>query len=236
MAASRCILTGSIQSGGNVEVGRSVSKAIADRLMGDMEPAMLHACNAVDGTAKKMYPNQDVGARFRKLLRDNYAGILEPMMPGVNLEKTVFPISISGASGPGGKPDVADILYKIHRCNHGHGDAVPVGYELIPDTTTEPARTTMKPEAGPNGDWVVHLSDRIIYGMAAVALLAPVNVGQVLQGSLHLTWSSISGDIGVRLDNGWWGRVAEFAAITAMDRKRISVTLDFSNQMPPPTP
>ena len=159
---------------GNVEVGRSVSKAIADRLMGDMEPAMLHACNAVDGTAKKMYPNMGVGARFRKLLRESYAGILEPMAPGVNLEKTVFPIPISGATGPGGHPDVADILYAIHRCHHGHGDALPGGYELIPDTTTEPARTTMKPGLGPNGDWVVHLSDRILYGMAAVALLAPV--------------------------------------------------------------
>ena len=219
-----------------MEVGRSVSKAIADRIMGDMEPAMLHACNAVDGTAKKMYPKLGVGGRFRKLLRDNYAGILEPMAPGVNLEKTVFPISISGATGPGGHPDVADILYVIHRCHHGHGDALPGGYELIPDTTTEPARTTMKPEMGPNGDWVVHLSDRIIYGMAAVALLAPVNVGQVLQGSLHLTWGSMSGDISVRLDNGWWGRAAEFAAITAMDRNRTSVTIDFSNHMPPLTP
>jgi len=72
--------------------------------------------------------------------------------------------------------------------------------------------------------------------MAAVALLAPVNVGQVLQGSVHLTWSSIASDIRIRLDNGWWGRAAEFAAITAMDRNRISVTIDFSNYLPPPTP
>ncbi len=219
-----------------MEVGRSVSKAIADGLIGDLEPAMLHACNAVDGTAKKMYPGLGVGARFRKLLRENYVGILEPMMPGVNLEKTVFPISIAGASGPGGQPDVADILYLIHRCHHGHGDAMPLGYELIPDTTTEPARTTMEPHVGPNGGWVVRLSDRSIYGMAAVALLSPVNVGQVLQGSVQLTWSSTSGDIRVRMDNDWWGRAADFAAITAMDRNRPSVTLDFSNVMPPPIP
>ncbi len=219
-----------------MEVGRSISKAITERLSGDLESAMLHACNAVDGTAKKMYPTLGVGARFRKLLRENYTGILEPMMPGVNLEKTVFPISISGASGPGGQPDVADILYAIHRCHHGHGDALPAGYELIPDTTTEPARTTMQPGLGPNGGWGVHLSDRSIYGIAAVALLSPVNVGQVLLGSLHLTWGSMSGDIGVRLNNGWWGRADDFAAITAMDRNRISVALDFSNVIPPPTP
>ena len=94
----------------------------------------------------------------------------------------------------------------------------------------------MEPGRGPNGDWVVRLSDKSIYAMAAAALLSPVNVGQVLQGSLHLTWGSMSGDIGVRMDNGWWGRAAEFAAITAMDRNRISVTLDFTNVMPPSTP
>ena len=212
-----------------MEVGKSVSKAITERLGGDLESAMLHACNAVDGTAKKIYPALGVGARFRKLLRDNYTGILEPMVPGVNFEKTVFPISISGASGPGGLPDVADILYVIHRCHHGHGEPLPVGWELIPDTTTEPPRTTMD-FAGPNGAWVVRLSDRIIYGMAAVALLSPANVGQVLEG-VQLTYKSVSSDISIRLDNGWWGRADDLAAITAMDRNRVSITLDFSNVM-----
>jgi hypothetical protein len=41
-------------------------------------------------------------------------------------------------------------------------------------------------------------------------------------------------DVRVRLDNDWWGRAGDFAAITAMDRKRISVTLDFRNVMPAP--
>lgn len=217
-----------------MEVGKSISKAITERLGGDLESAMLHACNAVDGTAKKMYPSLGVGARFRKMLRENYCGILEPMMPGINLAETVFPASISGATGPGRLPDVADILYVIHRCHEGHGDALPVGYELVPDTTTEPPRTTMD-FASPSGHWVVRLSDRSIYAMAAVALLSPANVGQAL-ADVVLTWSSVSGDIRVRMDNGWWGRADDFAAITAMDRKRISVKLDFTNVMPAPTP
>lgn len=215
-----------------MEVGKSINKAVHDRLSGDLESAMLHACNAVDGTAKKVYPSLGVGARFRKLLRENYNGILEPMVPGINFEKTVFPISISGASGPGGLPDVADVLYVIHRCHHGHGEPLPVGWELVPDSTTEPPRTTMN-FASPNGQWVVRLSDRIIYGMAAVALLSPANVGQDLDDA-YLIYKSVSSDITVQLDNGWWGRVADLAAITAMDRKRTSLTLDFSNVMPVP--
>jgi hypothetical protein len=211
-----------------VEVGKSISKAIAERLSGDLDSAMLHACNAIDGTAKKMYPALGVGARFTRLLRENYASILEPMVPGVNLEQTVFPVRIPNANGPGGQPDFADVIYVIHRCNHGHGAALPVGYELIPDTTTEPARTTMTSRKNSAGDWVVRLSDRSIYGMLAVALLSPANVGQILDG-VNLTYSSWSKDICVRLDNDWWGRADDFAAITAMDRKRISVTLDFRN-------
>ncbi len=46
----------------------------------------------------------------------------------------------------------------------------------------------------------------------------------------------MSGDIGVRLNNDWWGRADDFAAITAMDRNRISVALDFSNVISPSTP
>jgi hypothetical protein len=215
-----------------VEVGKSISKAIAECRSGDLDSAMLHACNAVDGTAKKVYPpSLGVGARFRRLLRESYAGILEPMMPGVNLEETVFPIVVSHASGPGGRPDIADILYVIHRCNHGHGEPLPVGYELIRDSTTEPARTTMRLEQDPNGGHTLRMSDRIIYAMVAVALLSPTNIGQALDG-VCLTYGSMSADIRVRLDNDWWGRADDFAVITAMDRKRIRVTLDFSNVMP----
>ena len=32
---------------------------------------MLHACNAVDGTAEKVYPTRQVGDRFTALIRDN---------------------------------------------------------------------------------------------------------------------------------------------------------------------
>jgi hypothetical protein len=217
-----------------MEVGKSISKAIAEGISGDLESAMLHACNAVDGTAKKVYPALGVGARFTTLLREGYASILEPMMPGINLERTVFPIRMRGG-GPGGLPDVADILYVVHRCHHGHGEPLPVGYELIPDTTTEPPRTTMNMKLNPAGDWVLRLSDRSIYGMLAVALLSPANVSQVLDG-VRLTYSSVSGDVRLWLDNGWWGRADDFAAITAMDRKRISKTLNFTNVMPAPKP
>jgi hypothetical protein len=38
-----------------MDVGNSVRKSIDDWKSGDLDAAMLHACNAVDGTARKAY-------------------------------------------------------------------------------------------------------------------------------------------------------------------------------------
>lgn len=55
-----------------MNVGDSIRLAIESYNQGELEAAMLHACNAVDGTAKKVYPNQKVGERFTALIRKNY--------------------------------------------------------------------------------------------------------------------------------------------------------------------
>jgi hypothetical protein len=99
-----------------VDVGNSVRMAIDDYVRGELDGAMLHACMAVDGTAAKLHPTVRVGARFRRLLRENYVSIVEPMVPGINLEETVFPVQIPNATGRGRQPDFADIVYVIHRC------------------------------------------------------------------------------------------------------------------------
>ena len=61
-----------------MNVGESVRKCIDDWEHGELDSAMLHACNAIDGTAKKLYPTLANNDRFTRLLRDNYA-ILGPM-------------------------------------------------------------------------------------------------------------------------------------------------------------
>jgi hypothetical protein len=217
-----------------VDIGNSVRKAIVDYEAGDLDAAMLHACNAVDGTAAKVHPGTGVGARFVGVLRQSYESILEPMVPGINLTETVFPVQIPKPSGPGKQPDFADIIYVIHRCNHGHGAPLPVGFELMPDARASLGGTRMAMEKNLAGHYTVRFSDRTIFGMLAVALLSPANADQRLPDGIRLTYSSVSGDIQVRLDNDWWGRAADFAAITAMDHKRIRVKLDFRNLMPAP--
>lgn len=200
-------------------VGESVRKAIADWSAGDVEFAMLHACNAVDGTAKKAYTNvAQVGARFKRLLRENY-DVLGPMgMPGIDLSGTKWPIRL-GRGKPYELLDLAEVIYRVHRCTHGHGEELPLGWKLHADANGEPRRTRLEWEAG-----TVALSDRIIFGMLAVAVLSPENLGQKVPVGYHLTLEDYRFEI-----NEWWGRKKDFLTATQAIVQRLPlVTLDFS--------
>ena len=163
---------------------------------------MLHACNAVDGTAKK-HIGGSVGKRFTTLLRANYP-VLGPMgIPGIDLERTRWPVKVKSPSAVGGKPDLADVIYGVHRCTHGHGDELPDGFELIKDASGPAGITRISAQQGK-----VRLSDRIIFGLLAVAILCPVNVGQTVPDGYHLTFAGQA-----FLINEWWGRYEDFLAV-----------------------
>lgn len=169
---------------------------------------MLHACNAVDGTAKKAYPSLPNKARFIRLLRENY-GILGPMgAPGLDLASIRFPVSAPGFRTADGFADIAEIIYAIHRCAHGHGDELPQGFELMPDANGPPRRTQMI-----FGDGRVHLSDRIVYGLLAVAVLSPLNVTEQIPKNYFLSY----GGKVTMVIHEWWGRAADFPYVVSTD-------------------
>jgi len=209
-----------------VNTGNSVRKAIDDWERGEADAVMLHACNAVDGTARKVYPSLRSNARFTQLLRDNYA-ILGPMgMPGVNLVETRFPVKVQRPKAPSGKPDLADVIYGIHRCSHGHGEELPDGFELIPDARQpvrpgELRKTTVKVVQG-----AIQLSDRIIFGLIAVAVLSPANKDRRVPDDYYLTFGATE----KLVVNEWWGRAADFPAVAARE-PMPNMTIDFSEWM-----
>jgi hypothetical protein len=205
-----------------MDIGNSVRKAIDDWEDGELDAAMLHACNAVDGTAAKVDPTEKrSNVRFTRLLRENYS-ILGPMgAPGLNLEVARFPVRVEHPKAPGGQPDIADVIYGIHRCNHGHGIALPDGFDLFADAAGTPRYTRMEVKEGR-----VRLSDRIIFGLLGVAVLSPANADQVVPDSYYLTFGS---DILLPI-NEWWGRAADFPSIVDQDPIPL-VTLDFGDWM-----
>jgi len=204
-----------------MNVGNSIRIAINDWEQGETESAMLHACNAIDGTAKKLHPALGSNERFTRLLRDDYS-ILGPMgAPGINLVETRFPVTVQKPKASGGKPDIADVIYGIHRCTHGHGDELPDGFELIQDAAGPKRLTRMEIEHGK-----IRLSDRIIFGLIAVAVLSPVNQDQSVPDGYYLTF----GDSATLVINEWWGRANDFPQIAAQD-PTPQVKLDFGDWM-----
>lgn len=204
-----------------VDVGRSVTKTIDEIEGGDLESAMLHATNAIDGTAAKQSP-KEVGSnrRFTDCLRSNYAILGAMGMPGINLCETRFPVEVARPKAPGGRPDLADVVYGIHRCTHGHGLEMPQGFELRPDFRSGSDNTSILIEKGR-----VQLSDRILFGLLAVAVMAPENSGQKTPAGYHLT---LAGETYVI--NDWWGRRAEFEKICA-PLNTVQVILEFGDWM-----
>jgi hypothetical protein len=203
-------------------VGQSVRHAIDDWGQRKLESAMLHACNAVDGTAAKLYPARGNKERFTRTLRENYE-ILGPMgAPGIDLVQTRFPVTIKGPTAPDGKPDLADVLYGIHRCVHAHGDELPDGFELLPDAAGPKRLTHIEIARGK-----VRLSDRMIFGLLAVAVFSPVNRDQAIKelDGYFLTY----GESPKLVINKWWGRTNDFPAIVAQDPPPGPVKLDFGN-------
>lgn len=200
-----------------MNVGESTRKAIDDWSQGDVEAAMLHACNAVDGTSKKAYARRLTNkGRFTRLLRDNY-NILGPMaLPNIDVEKTRFPVIVSGETGRVAYLDFADVIYRVHRCSHGHGDELPAGFELLNDAAGPQGRTRLVWDEGK-----VQLSDRVIFGLLAVAVLSSVNSDQRVPDEYFLTFGV--NDLPI---NEWWGRSNEFIRLVEQEQL-IAVNLDF---------
>ena len=204
-----------------MNVGRSVTKAIDEIEGGDLDSAMLHACNAIDGTAAKALPSVAWNnQRFTDFLRANYIILGAMGMPGINLNETRFPIEVAKPKATGRGPDLADVVYGIHRCTHGHGSELPKGFDLRPDFRTGSAETSIYIERGR-----VQLSDRIIFGLIAVAVMAPENTDQKTLSGYHLTLAGDEFEI-----NDWWGRRSEFEEFCA-PRNAVQIILDFGNWM-----
>ena len=212
---------GSYETSLQMNVGESVRRCIEDWELGELDSSMLHACNAIDGTAGKLHPKQRSNKRFTCLLRENYS-ILGPMgAPGIDLIETRFPVTVQRPTAPGGRPDIADVIYGIHRCTHAHGDELPDGFALVRDVAGPKRITRMEIQSGK-----VRLSDRIIFGLIAVAVFSPVNADQSVPDGYYLTF----GDSAPLMINEWWGRAKDFPGITARE-PMPQVKLDFGDWM-----
>jgi hypothetical protein len=73
----------------------------------------------------------------------------------------------------------------------------------------------------------VQLSDRIIFGLLAVAVLSPSNVSEEIPEGYYLRY----GRLDPLMITEWWGRASDFADILALEPPPPQVTLDFGDWM-----
>lgn len=182
----------------------------------ELDKAILFACIAVDGTAKKMYPAiPQVGERFRKFITD-HIDVIELMYGGIDLKNTIFPFKNSK-----GKVGVKfeDIVYEKFRCSLAHGNELPEGYGI-----------TVKLADGIQqfGIDIEHqsmtLPESAIFALGLPCVLAPVNTDQKIGSNLY----HYRDPVNFYVVDRWWGNIE--CARRIMDfENQVKVKMDFSN-------
>lgn len=172
------------------------------------DAAMLHACNAVDGTGRERYPKLGVAARFKRTVRDGLDMFGAMGLPLFDLERTRFPISVKSDLDDK-RPDIADLLYGVHRCAHGHGDSIPEGFEL-----TSYVGNLVQVRMAHDGK--VQLSAAAVLGLLAVAVFAPENKSQRIPPTYYLSWYQERFPIAE-----WWGRQDDFREMIRTDKRSV---------------
>lgn len=187
-----------------MRVSKHVLHSIDDHGAGNFDAAILHACIAVDATARRLFPAiKQVGKRYVSCLR-HYYWIVEPMIgPGLNLNETRFSnVPLRNNLNP----DLAEIIYEVLRCSHAHGDDVPLRFKC---TESE----------GDKSHWFLadgelHMPDRVVWALLAVAVFSKVNAGERTTGD---QWLSL-GDYRFQIAE-WWGREDAFRAFAEQSNK-----------------
>lgn len=162
-------------------VGDEVRSALDHWSRGEWRPALWHATAALNKTADKRYPALDEGAAFRQTLRDE-VDIFGAMAAGdIDLVNSRFPLPVP-SDQPDGRPDIADVMYAVHRYLHVDESVMPAGCQVVP-----PAEG-MSMFAIANGRLWLRATAAI--GLVAVSVFAPENEGQPIPESYFLSWQN----------------------------------------------
>ncbi|MFA5956059.1 hypothetical protein [Hyphomicrobium sp.] len=169
-----------------------IASLVADSIgafeKGDRVSAMMHACIALDATARRHF-KRDASQRsdYKALVRDHVWCLHMMMGGGIDLQRTLFTnLQIKGREKIISAPDIADVLYHVFRCPLVHGDSLPCEFELQNSTQGEASFIL--------SDGTLQLPDRIIWGALAICVFAKCNEGLCCGQDYFLTWSPSQGD------------------------------------------
>jgi len=180
--------------------------------------AVLHACLAVDATARRVHPHERSNrTRFVRFVRDSYWVIEPTAMPGFDLVQSRFGnVPLTNVANP----DWAEVVYEVHRCAHAHGDQVPDGFQLTPGVG-------LALKSGRIGEGVLEIPDNLAFGLLFAAVLSPANVGERVPDEYYLTIGHTDHNNFMQLPiNDWWGAADDFRPI-AQRYNRVRVNFQW---------
>lgn len=176
---------------------------------------MWHATAALDETAYKRYPTLDPASRFRRAVRDDVDIFAAMTAPDINLVESRFPVPAS-SDLPDGRPDIADVLYAVHRYLHEDENAMLAGCEI-----TAHAEGVPMFEIGSGRLW---LRGSAVLGLLGIAVFAGENKGELIPEPYTLGWREHVFHI-----SGWWGWQNHFRDIVSHTPIPL-YTLDFAEE------
>jgi hypothetical protein len=183
-----------------MKIAEHVQLAIDLMEAGRFDPALLHACIAIDATAKRRTPSEKVRSRYVRCIRDYY-WLIEPMLgAGINLVETRWG-NVPLPNRP--EPDWAEVVYEVFRCSHAHGDEVPPQFSVTHPTEEHRYRWSI-------GNGELHMPSTVVFALLAVAVFAEVNEREKSY-KLGTYTLSLAGTHYV-IDE-WWGRERDFRPI-----------------------
>lgn len=195
-----------------MKIQDSIRLCMRDYEAKEYESAMLHACNAVDGMANELYDYGDDKKRFTDFVRKNYDIISAVSFPCSYFQKCEFPVRINGKD----EKTLAQLIYVVHRCNHCHGNEIPVEFKLIldeePDEKTLVEREVFGADIYSDFSYMngaLRINARIIPALVMAVVLQPVrweksNIREL--NKCHIDCKAI-GELSI---NEWWGRDRDF--------------------------
>lgn len=189
----------------SVEVSDSVRRSLDNWERRQWDASMVDACNAVDATGRKRYPQLGIATRFKRTIRESLDIFQAMAAPGIDFDRSRFPIAVKSDLSDS-RPDIADVLFGIHRRNHGHDDDLPNGFELTPHGPRPQGVHIWR-----NGK--IQLPASTVIGLLAIAVFAPENKGEAIPGGYQLSWYQHVFHICL-----WWGWQDHFREIIGAAR------------------
>ena len=198
-----------------VTVGEQVQASLDHWSVGDWRSALWHATAALDETAAKRYPVLGPSPRFKRMLRDDVDIFAAMTAPDINFVESRFPVPVS-SDLPDRRPDIADVLYAVHRYLHEDENAMLAGCEITPhadgcvDVRNRSGRLRLRGSA--------------VLGLLGIAVFSAENKGELIPEPYTLGWREHVFHI-----SGWWGWQNHFRDIVSLT-PIPKYTLDFAEE------